>query len=294
MLATGNNKDMIIKSKDEIVQQSNILIEYFKGWIPGIESLATTILISLIIFFIGKKIIKVILRILDQSCSKIGTDEGAGKFIISVAKILLNIILFMIIGGQFGLSSASVIALLGSAGIAIGLAFQGSLSNFAGGILLLILKPFKLGDYIVAQGTGNEGTVVNIDIFYTKLLTVDNKMIAMPNGNLINSTLTNVTSEAIRRLDITIGIGYDSDIKMAKNIIETVMKSDIARLTEKEMYTFVSELADSAVILGGRMWVKTEEYWTAKWRITENIKIAFDENGVAIPFNQLDVTIKNK
>lgn len=198
-----------------------------------------------------------------------------------------------IIGDIFGIQSTSVVAILGSAGIAIGLALQGSLSNFAGGILLLILKPFKIGDYIIEHSNGNEGTVTNIDIFYTKLLTADNKMIAMPNGNLINSSLTNVTNEAIRRLDITVDISYDSDLKKAKQLMEEILIKDEARLEDRDLNVFVSELTNSSVIIGGRMWVKTEDYWPAKWRIIELVKVTFDENNIQIPYQQLDVTIKN-
>jgi small conductance mechanosensitive channel len=279
--------------QEQIVKEPNIIIEYLKGWVPDLTNFAINVVLSIILYFIGKNIIKIILKLTDRSCVRVGAEVGAIKFIHSVLRIFLYIILFLIIGSRFGLDSTSVIALLGSAGLAIGLALQGSLSNFAGGILLLILKPFKIGDYIIAQGTGNEGTVTNIDIFYTKLLTVDNKMIAMPNGNLINSSITNVTNEDIRRLDITVGISYESDLKKAKKILEDILLSDPVRLEEKELNVFVSELADSAVILGGRMWVKTEEYWPAKWRIIEALKLTFDENDIIIPFNQLDITIKN-
>lgn len=297
LLSVNSSADALSEIQDlqeQITTEPNIILEYFKGWLPDITNFAINILLSIIIYFIGKKVIKIILKIVARSCIKIGADEGAGKFINSVIKILLYLILFMIIGKRFGLDSTSVVALLGSAGIAIGLALQGSLSNFAGGILLLILKPFKIGDYIIEQSTGNEGVVTNIDIFYTKLLTFDNKMVAMPNGNVINSSITNVTNEDFRRLDIKVGIGYKSDLKKAKQIIEDILLNDPARVEGKELNVYVSELGESAVILGGRIWVKTEEYLTSKWRIVENIKLMFDDNGVTIPYNQLDIHIKEK
>lgn len=298
LLATevSNTQDTIGEFKDfqeQIVKEPNVIIEYFKGWIPNIANLAINIVLSILIYFIGKKIIKIILKIVEKSCVRAGVDEGAVRFIISVLRILLYIVLALIIGGMFGIQSTSVVAILGSAGIAIGLALQGSLSNFAGGILLLILKPFKIGDYIIEHGGGNEGTVTNIDIFYTKLLTSDNKMIAMPNGNLINSSLTNVTNEAIRRLDIMIDISYDSDLRKAKQLMEEILIKDAARMADRDLNVFVSELTNSSVIIGGRMWVKTEEYWPAKWRIIELVKVTFDENNIRIPYQQLDVTIKN-
>lgn len=298
LLATevSNTQDTIGEFKEfqeQIVKEPNVIIEYFKGWIPDIANFAVNIVLSILVYFIGKKIIRVILKIVEKSCVRAGADAGAIRFINSVLRILLYIVLALIIGGRFGIQSTSVVAILGSAGIAIGLALQGSLSNFAGGILLLILKPFKIGDYIIEHGGGNEGTVTNIDIFYTKLLTADNKMIAMPNGNLINSSLTNVTNEAIRRLDIMVDISYDSDLRKAKQLMEEILIKDEARIEDRDLNVFVSELANSAVIIGGRMWVKTEDYWPAKWRIIELVKVTFDENNIVIPYQQLDVTIKN-
>lgn len=295
LLTVSNSADALSEFQDlqnQIV--SNAIIHYFKGRIPDIVNFGINILLSIVIYYVGKKIINVIIRLVNRSCTKICAEDSASKFIYSVIKILLYIVLFMIIGERFGLKSTSVIALLGSAGLAIGLAFQGSLSNFAGGILLLILKPFKIGDYIIEQSTGNEGVVTNIDIFYTKLLTFDNKMIAMPNGNVINSSITNVTNEEFRRLDIEVGIGYNCDLKKAKQIIEDILKNDAARVEGKDLNVFVSELGESAVILGGRVWVKTEDYLQAKWRVVENIKLTFDENMITIPYNQLEVHMKEE
>ncbi|PXV96064.1 small conductance mechanosensitive channel [Lachnotalea glycerini] len=296
LLTVKNSEDTIAEIKDlqdQIVNQPNKIIEYFKGWLPDIANFAINVVLSIIIYFIGTKIIDLILRLVDKSCIKIGAEEGAIKFIHSLLRILLYIVLFLIIGKRFGLDNTSMVALLGSAGIAIGLALQGSLSNFAGGILLLILKPFKIGDYIIEQSTGNEGTVTNIDVFYTKVLTADNKMIAMPNGNVINSSITNVTNEDVRRLDIVVGISYESDLKKAKKIIEDMLLQDSARIEERDLNVYVSDLAESSVIIGGRMWVKTEDYWPARWRIIENIKLTFDKNDIMIPFKQLDVNIKS-
>ena len=155
--------------------------------------------------------------------------------------------------------------------MAIGLALQGSLSNFAGGVLILLLKPFVVGDYIIVANDGTEGTVKVIQIFYTKLTTVDNKTIVIPNGTLSNSSLTNVTARPERQLDLKVGIIQDEDIKV-----------------------FVDSLADSSVILGLRAWVKTEEYWSTRWRLLEEIKLIFDEEGIEIPFNQLTVHMAEK
>lgn len=286
--------EALTQLSEEIIKEPNIIIEYLKGCIPSLISFGVKILVALIIYLIGKKIIKIIIKLIDRTLDKTGADIGVVNFINSVVRILLYIVLALIIGGQFGVSTTSVVALVGSAGLAISLALQGSLSNFAGGVLLLILKPFKIGDYIIEQSTGNEGTVTDIDIFYTKLLTVDNKMVAMPNGNLINSSITNVTNEDFRRLDIIVGISYDSDMKKAKDIIMDILKSDPSGVHDKEMVVFVSDLAESAVMIGGRMWVKTEEYWQARWRVIEEVKLEFDKHKITIPFNQLDVNINQQ
>lgn len=286
--------EALTQLSEEIIKEPNIIIEYLKGCVPSLISFGVKILVALIIYLIGKKIIKIIIKLIDRTLDKTGADIGVVNFINSVVRILLYIVLALIIGGQFGVSTTSVVALVGSAGLAISLALQGSLSNFAGGVLLLILKPFKIGDYIIEQSTGNEGTVTDIDIFYTKLLTVDNKMVAMPNGNLINSSITNVTNEDFRRLDIIVGISYDSDMKKAKDIIMDILKSDPSGVHDKEMVVFVSDLADSAVMIGGRMWVKTEEYWQARWRVIEEVKLEFDKHKITIPFNQLDVNVNQQ
>lgn len=286
--------EAISQLSEEIIKEPNIILEYLESCIPSLISFGVKILIALIIYLVGKKIIKIIIKLIDRTLDKTGADVGVVNFINSVVRILLYIVLALIIGGQFGVSTTSVVALVGSAGLAISLAMQGSLSNFAGGVLLLILKPFKIGDYIIEQSTGNEGTVTDIDIFYTKLLTVDNKMVAMPNGNLINSSITNVTNEDFRRLDIIVGISYDSDMKKAKGIIMDILKSDPSGVHDKEMVVFVSDLADSAVMIGGRMWVKTEEYWQARWRVIEEVKLEFDKHKITIPFNQLDVNINQQ
>ena len=206
---------------------------------------------------------------------------------------MLYFVLVLIILSQFGVTASSVIAVLGSAGLTVGLALQGSLSNFAGGVLILLLKPFVVGDYIIENADKMEGTVAEITIFYTKLLTVDNKAIMIPNGTLSNSSIVNVTAMKKRRLDMLFGVAYDSDIKKVKEILERVAIGDEAILKDEPTNVFVSELKDSYVEVGTRGWVKKEDYWEAKWRITENVKLEFDKEGISIPFPQVEVTMKN-
>lgn len=278
----------------QIEKNPNFIKEYFENSIPSLINFGLNVLFAIIIYFVGKKIIKIILKMVKRAFERAGADVGVMNFVNSVIKILLYVILFLIIGGRFGIQATSVIAIIGSLGIAVGLALQDSMSNFAGGILLLLLKPFKIGDYIVDQSTGYEGTVSEISLYYTKLITVDNKVLCLPNGKLVNSSITNVTDQEIRRLDIYVGIGYDSDIKKAKEILTSIIISDEARIKDKEYNVFVSQLGDSSVELGMRMWVNSSDYWSAKWRMTEAVKLQFDENNIEIPYNKIDVNIKEK
>ena len=212
----------------------------------------------------------------------------------SVLRIVLYGVLIVILAGTVGIETGSIVALLGSAGLAIGLALQGSLSNFAGGVLILILKPFRIGDYIVANGM--EGTVTGIDIFYTKLLTVDNRMVVLPNGALSNSNLINVSHEPIRRVDLVASVDYASDIKKVKAILFDI-GSNLEYSFEDEghpIQVYVDTYGDSAINVGLRFWVNAEVYWDAKWAASEQIKEKFDQAGISIPFKQLDVMIKNK
>ena len=190
-----------------------------------------------------------------------------------------------------GVEVSSFIALLGSAGVAVGLALQGTLSNVAGGVLLLILKPFQVGDYIVLTGTDCEGEVAAMDIFYTKLKTIDNRV---PNGTLSNSNLINNTKQERRLIDIEVGISYDADIKEVKRILTDIAKNEKRILDQDGVKIFVSSLADSSVMMGIRCWVSTSDYVATKWALNEEIKIRFDEEGIEIPYQKLDVCIKNE
>lgn len=193
----------------------------------------------------------------------------------------------------YGVEVSSFIALLGSAGVAVGLALQGTLSNVAGGVLLLILKPFQVGDYIVLTGTDCEGEVAAMDIFYTKLKTIDNRVIVIPNGTLSNSNLINNTKQERRLIDIEVGISYDADIKEVKRILTDIAKMK-KNFDQDGVNIFVSSLADSSVMMGIRCWVPTSDYVATKWALNEEIKIRFDEEGIEIPYQKLDVCIKNE
>ncbi len=251
--------------------------------------LGVRVLLAVLCFLIGMQLIKLVRRILKKSLHRAHADIGVIQFLDSLTKVVLYLVLIFFIASGFGLDATSIVALLGSAGVAIGLAVQGSLSNFAGGVLILLLKPFKVGDYIKEDGNGNEGTVSEIQLFYTKLRTFDNKTIILPNGTLANTGMTNVTEAKIRRLDISVGISYDSDIKKAREVLLAMLEQDEAPLKDQVMRVYVDALADSSVNLGIQCWVAQEDYWEAKWRLTENTKEVLDRAGIQIPFPQITV-----
>lgn len=283
--AAGNAKTM------EEKLQSGIFRDFFESLPEKVLSLGLRILLAVVFFLIGIHLVKWICSLVRKSMKRANLELGVIQFVNSFLRAALYTMLVMMLAASFGLDAASVVAVLGSAGVAIGLAVQGSLSNLAGGVLLLALKPFKVGDYIVESYSGKEGTVTEIQIFYTKLLTPDNQTIILPNGNLANNSLVNVTTQQERRMDITVGISYKADLKRAKEVLLGVLTEDEAVLKDKDMLVFVSELGSSSVDLGIRCWFRQEDFWKGKWRVTENCKLKLDENGIEIPYNQLDVHI---
>lgn len=267
---------------------------YLQDMVPMLVDFAVRVIFALLIYLIGKRIIKWLRKILKRGLQRSNVDEGVCQFLDSAAKILLYVVLAMAVINQLGVATTSAVAVLGSAGLALGLALQGSLSNFAGGVLILLFKPFKVGDYIIEDTHKNEGTVTEIQIFYTKLLTTDNRTVVIPNGTLANSSLTDVTHQDKRRIDLYVGISYDADIKQAKNLLSDIITEESARIEGEESVVFVDSLEDSNVRLGLRFWVPTSEYWNARWRVTEEIKVRFDKNEIEIPYNQLTVSLKKE
>ena len=282
--SVSDNIEQLSKDVSKLSQIGSDLID--KAVAFGID-----IIIAVIIFVIGKFIIKFILKFVDRIFAKSSADEGVAKFIHSVLKVALYIILAITICGQIGIETTSFAAIVASGGLAIGLAFEGSLSNFAGGVMILIMKPFTVGDYIESNGV--EGTVYKIDIFYTSLKTVDNKSVKLPNGTLSNSILTNYSMNEKRRGDVEVGIGYDDNIELARKELERVMNSYSNIMRDEANAVVVKNLADSAIIMEVRVWVPTEYYWDCKFYLNENIRVSFDKAGISIPFNQLDVNVHN-
>lgn len=267
-----------------------LLSHISENYVPAIVTFFWKVVIAAICLAIGIKIIRMFTDSLKKRFEKFDMEDGLESFLLSAIRVALYIVLVLAIIGQFGISAATVVALLGSSGLTIGLAFQGCLSNFAGGLLILFCRPFVVGDFIHEDTSGNEGTVVKITTIYTTLETYDKKQVVIPNGTLANASLVNVTGQEERTLEVTVGISYGSDLKKAKDLIREIASQDPACMPETEILVFVSELADSSVVLGMRMKVKTEEYWPAKWRILEKIKLTFDEEGVEIPFPQVTVS----
>lgn len=267
------------------------IIESFLSELPErLFHLGLRIVLAVLVLLMGIQLIKLIRKVLKKALVKSRVDESAVRFIDSFSKYALYFFLIIITASWLGVDAASIIAILGSAGVAIGLAVQGSFSNFAGGVLILILKPFTVGDYI-KDGLGNEGTVKTIDVFYTQLVTPDNKTIVLPNGTLANGCITNFSECKMRRIDILVSIAYDEDIKKAKNVLEQVLINDADVQENQERLVFVENLAESSVNINVRCWANNDVYWEVKWRLTENIKYALDDAKIRIPYPQLDVHV---
>ena len=267
--------------------------EYLTEQLPALTGFCIKVVLSIIVFFVGRRIISWIVNIMRKSLERANIDAGVVQFISSAGKAVLYMLLIFNIAISLGVKESSVAALLGTAGVTVGLALQGGLANLAGGVLLLIFKPFVVGDYIIQDQTnGCEGPVAKIELCYTTLLSIDNKKIVVPNGTLSNSTIINVTAKENRKLEIKVGISYDADIRKAKKVIEDILKADPdTRSDNSEMVVFVDSLADSAVIIGLRVWVPTDAYWKTKWRLNQRIKEEFDANGITIPYNQMEVYV---
>ena len=272
------------------------LKEYMAGQIPAIVGFGLKVVLAIIVFFVGRKLIRWAVKLMKRSMERARLDEAVVQFACSAGKAVLYTMLIFNIAVSLGVTESSVAALLGTAGVAIGLALQGGLANLAGGVLLLVFKPFVVGDYIIQnQQNGCEGTVARIEMCYTTLLSIDNKKIVVPNGTLSNSTIINVTAKETRKLEIKVGISYESNIQKAKEILEKILLEDPDTQGDRsEMVVFVDQLADSAVIMGLRVWVPTDSYWSVKWRLNQKIKEEFDAQGIVIPYNQMDIYVHHK
>ncbi|MDR2064998.1 MAG: mechanosensitive ion channel family protein [Prevotellaceae bacterium] len=298
--------DSIISSTSDIVRQTGELLAtdsipvkekldlVISDFVPqiikwGINAglkLLAAIIIIVVGFWITKKLTKLIVKALEHR----NTDRLLCSFLRSICNIVLKITVLIVAVQILGIETMSFAAVLAAVGVGIGMALSGTLQNFAGGIVLLLFKPFKVGDFVECQSFS--GTIMQIHIFMTEIKTPDNKIVFVPNSTLISSPLTNYTKEDIRRIDIDFTVAYGTNLKQAKEIIENIAAKESGILCEPATLTFVSSLADSCVVITLRSWTKTEDYWTVKYNMNENVYNAFNEKGIEIPFPQLAVHIQ--
>ena len=241
------------------------LKRFFESLLPGIRSLAFDIIVCIIIYIVGRKLIKLLHKMLNKTLEKTQADVGVVKFLGSALEIILYVFLFFMILGQLGVNTASIITVLGTAMLAVGMSLQGSLSNVAGGILILFTKPFRVGHYIISDH--GEGTVTMIGLFYTTITTKDNRVLTLPNSQISNCAVTNCTQNPVRRLDTVVGISYDSDIRLAKEIMEKTARDCQYVLQDRDITVFVDSLGDSSVDIGLFCYVNSPDFLAAKWQI---------------------------
>ena len=274
---------------EHVGQGIDALFQLIQSKVPNMIEFGVRILIALLIFFVGRVVIRWIRKQVRKSFDKANADKGVAQFTESLLKFGLYLILVLAIVSNLGFDLSTITVAFASASVGITLALQGTLSNFAGGFLILLTRPFVVGDYIIEDTCKNEGTVKEIGIFNTKLTTLDNKTIVIPNAILVNNSLTNVTEKDERQLDLKISISYNSDLRRAKAILAEQLVNHDAIIADQPTNIFVDSLAESAVVLGLRAWVKSDEYWKTRWALLEDIKLAFDKEGIVIPFNQLTI-----
>lgn len=267
-------------SIENISSLANMLLDKILYYLPSVIA-------ALVILILGFWAIKLIVGRIRKVMEKREVDPGVRGFATSILSVVLKIVLFIVVISKLGVETTSFAAVLAAAGLAIGLALQGSLSNFAGGVLIIILKPFKVGDFIDAQG--ESGTVEEISIFYTYLTTFNNQRVVIPNGQLSNNKVTNYSYEPLRKNAMTIGISYDSDIKKAREVLLNIVNSDERTLKDPEPVVYVAGLGDNSVNLSLRFWAKREDYWGLHFDTIEKLKIELEDAGVSFPFPQRDV-----
>lgn len=289
---TATTESVVGDAVKEATDQVSIVGQYIQKLTDWCMSKLGSIVVAVIFMVVCFKLVKLLLRILRKSFERSKLDPSVAGFFISAVKIVLNVLIVLTAASIVGFQITSFITILGTAGVTLGLALQGSLSNLAGGLLILILKPFRVGAYIVENNTHCEGTVVSIDIFYTRLITFDNKSVVIPNGNISNTSLVNVTEHDMRRVDIPFSVAYDSDMEKVKRVtIETIKDVD-GYLPDEQILFYIDEFADSGINMYVKFYATIEKFFDAKWDAMWKLKKAFDENDIEIPFNQMDVHMK--
>lgn len=263
---------------------------FFAGLINGFMTYIPTLIAAVVILIVGLILSKLIIKLMKKGMKHTVIDKTVSRFAYSLVKIVLYVLLAIVVLSVLGVPMTSIIAVVGTAGVAIGLALQSSLSNVAGGFTILMNKPFKIGDYILADGV--EGTVEVINIWYTQILTVDNKTVFIPNGQLADSKITNFTTCKTRRVDMVFNISYDADFRKAFAILQEI--ADVHEKIMKDPEPVIRMLAqsESSIDIAFRVWVNTEDYWSVYFDVNEAVKESFDKNGIEIPFKQVDVHMK--
>jgi small conductance mechanosensitive channel len=253
---------------------------------------AWRVFLALMIAWVGLKFIKKMMESLSKRFEKSNMEPSIASFLLSFGKAILQVLLLATIGSMLGIEVTAFVAMFASVGFAVGLAFQGSLSNFAGGVLILLLKPFKVGDFI--EGAGHLGAVSEIQIFYTILNTPDNRKVIIPNAQLSNSSCINFSANTTRRIDFKFGVGYNADILVVKNILREIVEGQELILKDPQAQIVLGEHGDHALIFQVRVWCETKDYWTIYFEVLEKVKEAFDREGVHIPYPQMDVHLYSK
>ena len=250
------------------------------------------LVIWLFLLWIGWKLAKKIVNIMSRTLEKRNVDATVRSFLDTFLEVVLKGIVIYVFLDQVGIKTTGIAALLASAGVAIGLALQGSLSNFAGGVIILLIRPFNVGDYI--EGAGHTGTIEKIGMFYTHMTTVDNKLILVPNGNLANGSIVNYSAKELRRVDLTFGVGYEQDVLKVKRVLSNIVDAHELILKTPEPFIALSAHGDSAVNFVVRVWVNNSDYWKVHFDLLEAVKVKFDEEKISIPYPQMDLHIKKE
>jgi small conductance mechanosensitive channel len=272
---------------DDVIEVSQHLGKYSEMAMNLALEYGVKIIAALAIFIIGKMIVKSITKVISRMMEKSKVDETLTSFVASTINMLLMIVVILAAVGQLGVQTTSFVAILGAAGLAIGLALQGTLANVGAAVLIIIFRPFKIGDFIEAGGA--VGTVDEINMFATTISPLDNRLVIVPNASIIGGNITNYSTKENRRVDLTFGIGYDDDLRLAKKVLLEIIEADSRILKDPEPFVAVSELADSSVNFITRSWVKSDDYWGVYFDMIETVKLTFDERGISIPYPQMDV-----
>ena len=286
MLAVQDNKTVKELTKvmgDDSVsneKKTSFLLQYLLDQREPLLRFGQTLLIALIVFVIGRKMVKLLLRFTDRWMERRNVEVSVRKFVMSLAGVIYNVLLIFVVAGILGVGTSSIVAMVGSAGLAIGLALQGSLANLAGGVLILLLKPFQVGDYIITPQS--EGTVQSIDIFYTRLTTTDNRVIVIPNGTISNSDITNTTKQDRRLLVLEFSVSYDADVALIRDILLKEMKHRSDILVKEPMRVVVTRLSPVKLRMNAKCWVETSKYWDVYYDMLERIKTLLQEQNISI------------